>query len=297
LIETELIFLTGHVQESKNRAPSKKLNKGNNEMSLFDKLKKTFGGGRLKKEQIERLQQSIHTAIADGEITGQELAYINGFYQDSELTPENFHKIKSEAFINAVNWVIQDRRVTEQEESILIHIAKQLEISPELQQWAKRQIQYFKLFSYIADGGELPIGTPANLILQKSEVCHLSVPVTLLEERVVSRQFTAGSRGVSVRLVKGVSLRFGQMRGQSYSIKDLVPVSNGYFIITNKRLVFSGNTKSISTAFNKLLDLQLWADALQFTSTTRQKPVIVKFDAPEESELSGLIISRLLDEN
>lgn len=265
-------------------------------MNLFEKLKQTFGGGKLKKEQIQRLQQSIYTAVSDGEIDGREIAYINGFYEDSELTAEDFQKIKSEVFCHSVNLAINDRRVTEQEESALICIAKQLEISPQLQQWAKQQIQYFKLFSYIEGGGELPSGNPANLILQKGEVGHLCIPGELMEERVISRQFSGGSRGVSVRLVKGVSVRFGQMRGHSFSVKDLVPVSSGYFVVTSKRLVFSGNAKSVSTAFDKLLDLQLWADALQFTSTSRQKPVIVKFEVAEDSELSGLVISRLLNE-
>ena len=76
----------------------------------------------------------------------------------------------------------------------------------------------------------------------------------------------------------------------------MVPVSEGYFIVTNQRIVFSGDKKSVATPFNKLIDLQVYADAIQFAVSNRQKPVIVKFNTAEESELSALIVSRLIND-
>jgi hypothetical protein len=80
------------------------------------------------------------------------------------------------------------------------------------------------------------------------------------------------------------------------SQSGLVPVSEGYFIITNKRLVFSGNRKSVSTNLDKLLAIEVYADGLMLSSTSRQKPTFIKFERPPEAELAAVLISRVLNE-
>jgi hypothetical protein len=266
-------------------------------MGFLDKIKQSFGNNKLKKEQVERLRESLRNAIADGVLTEQELVYINGFYADSALSPEDFQKLKSELFTEIVHSAIADRRVTEHESQTIFTIAHQLELSPEWVQWAREQIQYYALFHNIESGGALPVGSAPNLILQKGEVCHLSIPAQLLEERVINRQYVGGSQGVSIRLMKGVTYRIGQQRGHIQSQSGLIPISDGYFIITNKRLVFSGNKKSVVSLLDKLIDFQLYADALQFSVSNRQKPTTIRLARLEEVEISGLIVSRLLNGN
>lgn len=265
-------------------------------MGFLDIIKESFGTGKLKKEQIDRLKESITTAVSDGKLTEQELGGINIFFADSELSIEDFQKLKSSAFVQVVQKAIADKRITDQEKESVFTIAQQLDVLPEWFEWARQQIQYYSLFYYIESGGTLPVGTPQNLILQKGESCHLCIPAFLLEERVISRQYSGGSQGISIPIVKGIRYSVGKQRGSMQSIRGIVPVSEGYFIITNKRLVFSGDKKSTSTVFNKLIDLQLFNDGLKYTSTSRQKPFIVKFTRIEESEICGLIISRLLND-
>ncbi|MBA3632019.1 MAG: hypothetical protein H0W58_04280 [Acidobacteria bacterium] len=265
-------------------------------MGFLDKIKQSFGTGKLKKEQTDRLQESLSTAILDGKLADKELYYINSFFADSALSIEDFQKLKSGVFVQVVQKAIADKRVTDQEKESIFTIARQLDVLPECVEWARQQIQYYSLFYYIESGGTLPIGTPQNLILQKGENCNLCIPAILLEERVVSRQYSGGSQGISIPIVKGIRYSVGKQRGSMQSISGIVPVSEGYFIITNKRLVFSGNKKSTSTAFNKLIDLQLFNDGLKYSSTSRQKPFIVRFTKVEESEMCGLIISRLLND-
>lgn len=265
-------------------------------MGFLDKIKNTFSSGKLKKEQIEKLRESIWAAVADGEITDQEFEYINSFYTDSELSPENFQKLRSEIFVQVVQQAIADKRVGEEELQVLNHLIKRLEISPEVEAWAQEHVQYYSLFAQIESGQPLQEIQPVGLILQKNEIGYLCLPADWLEERVISRNYVGGNRGVNVRIMKGISYRVGQQRGQIQSQMGMVVVSEGYFIITNKRLVFSGNRKSVSTTFEKLLDLQVFSDALNFSTSTRQKPVIIKLSKSEEAELCGVLISRLINE-
>lgn len=265
-------------------------------MGIFDKLKSSFSTGKLKKEQIERLRESIWNAVSDGQITEQELQYINGLYAESEMSQEDFDKLRNEIFLQVVHQAIADRRVVQSELNSINHLIDRLEISPEIKAWAERQIQYYSLFALIESGAPLPTGSASGLILQRGEVCHLSLPAILVEERVVSRNWQGGSRGVNLRLVKGVSFRVGQQAGQMVSQSGIVPISEGYFVITNKRLVFSGDRKSVTTPIANLVDLHVFADGLNYSVTTRQKPVIIRLPVPEEAELCALVITRLINE-
>ena len=266
-------------------------------MGLFETLKSKLTVGKLKKEQIDRLEQAIWRAVSDGVIDDRELSYINGFYTGSELSQGDFDKIRSEIFRSVVMQSIRDRRVTDSELKSLNNLIERLEIAPDVEAWAQQQIQYYREIARIEGGGELMSGNPTGLILQKNELCHLSLPAVLMEERVLSRNYAGGSRGVNIRIMKGVSYRMGQQRGQMTSQSGMVAISDGYFIATNKRLVFSGDRKSVSTSFAKLMDMHVFSDGVTFSSSQRQKPVIVKLSSEQEAEMAGVLISRLLSEN
>jgi hypothetical protein len=265
-------------------------------MGLFEKLTSSFGSGKLKKEQVERLREAIWNALADGRIDDQELSYIQGFYSDSELTKEDFKKLCSEIFQAVVEQAIADKRVSEWELASLNNILERFNIDPAMEAWAQEKIQYFREISRIESGAPLQTGNPTGLILQKSEVCYLSLPAQLYEERVVSRNYTGGSQGVSIRIVKGLTYRVGQQRGQMISQTGMTLISDGFLVVTNKRIVFSGSRKSVSTPLDKLLDLHVFADGINFSTTQRQKPVIVRLSKPEEADLVGVLLSRVLSE-
>jgi len=76
----------------------------------------------------------------------------------------------------------------------------------------------------------------------------------------------------------------------------IVPISDGYFVITNKRLVFSGDRKSVTTTIDNLVDLHVFSYGLNYSVTARQKPVIIRLSVPEEAELCALVITRLINE-
>lgn len=265
-------------------------------MGIFEKLKNTLTVGKLKKDQIERLRQSIWTAVADGFIDDRELEYINGCFLGSDLTVEEFQSVRTEVFCSIVQQAIADRRVNASELKTINHIIERLEIPREVEAWAEAQVQYYVEIARIEAGGELRTGNPTGLILQKGEVCYASIPASLIEERVVARNYVGGNQGLNVRIMKGVSYRIGQQRGQMTSQSGMVQVSDGYFIVTNKRLVFSGTRKSVSTPYSKLLDLHVYADGLNFSSASRQKPVIVRLSRIEEADMCGVLISRIINE-
>ena len=265
-------------------------------MSFLTNITHPFQKRKIRKEQLQEIEERLMTAVSDGQITDDKLAGVDSFFNESALTAEEYQKVRCDVFAKIVYKAIEDRRVTDDELALLNNVIEKLAIPPEVERWANDKIGYFRWFSKIESGGELPVGTPSNLILQKDEKCHLSIPGSLIEERVVRSNYVGGSRGVSFKIAKGVRYRVGQNRGHIQSERGMVPVSEGYFIVTNQRIVFSGDKKSVETTFKKLIDLQVYSDAIQFAVSNRQKPVIVRFNTPEESELSALIVSRLIND-
>lgn len=118
------------------------------------------------------------------------------------------------------------------------------------------------------DAGMPPEVTNPPINLQSGEKTHLVVSAQLLEERVVGRRYEGGSHGVSFRVMKGVSYRVGASRGRSVSVRGIVPVSSGWFCITNQRLVFSGNAKSFTVDRKKVLSTQIHSDGITISPET-----------------------------
>ncbi len=266
-------------------------------MGFLDKIKQPFQKGRIRKELLADFQERLLEIASNGPIANEKLVALSAEMNEGEITAEESQKIRSDVFAQLVYESIEDRRVTDDELARLNLVIEKLSIPTEVQKWANDKIGYFRWFSKIESGGELPTGRPSNLILQNREKCHLSIPGSLIEERVIKSNYVGGSRGVSFKIAKGVRYRVGQNRGHIQSERGMVPVSEGYFIVTNQRIVFSGDKKTVATPFNKLIDLQVYSDAIQFAVSNRQKPVIVRFDAPEQSELSALIVSRLINDD
>lgn len=160
------------------------------------------------------------------------------------------------------------------------------------------QIDYFELLHSIetAPFEHLPATWSSSVVLKPDEIDFFSVSTAMLEERVVNRQIVGGSHGVSIRLMKGVSYRVGQSRGRIETQKGLVPISFGELTITNFRLVFNGDRKSVNAPYEKLQNIEIFSDGLRFSLTSRQMPVTLQFYSQESLEIAGMYISRMLNQ-
>jgi hypothetical protein len=141
--------------------------------------------------------------------------------------------------------------------------------------------------------GHLPEVVNPPIIQKFGEKTHFACGASLIEERVISRTTVGGSRGVSVRIMKGVSVRMGAYRGQSVANRGLVPVSDGSFCITNQRIAFVGTTKSFSVDRTKVLSIQLYADGLGLAPASGPSRII-RFTDGASVAIAREILNHLL---
>ena len=110
--------------------------------------------------------------------------------------------------------------------------------------------------SHVAVSGALPFN------FQKGEqLVWLFNGVNYLEDKT-RREYVGGSRGVSVRVVKGVYYRVGAYQGHSISHTERTVVDTGLLAITNKSLYFGGSQKSFRIAFPKIVSFQPYSDGI-----------------------------------
>lgn len=81
-------------------------------------------------------------------------------------------------------------------------------------------------------------------------------------EEKTGRKYVAGSRGVSMRVCKGVYYRVGDTKGHSESYQYHADLGRGYFVITNKNIIFTGS-KPVKIPISKILSYTAYSDGIE----------------------------------
>ena len=128
-------------------------------------------------------------------------------------------------------------------------------------------------------GHFIEIGT--TLFLKPGEVCYAEVGAGMLKE-VVQREFRGGSQGISVPLGHGVRYRTGAFRGHMVTIGTHWQVADsGMLTVTDKRVVYHGDRKTLEFSFDKLATLNVYSDAIDLGVTSRQATSSFRVFEPE----------------
>lgn len=98
--------------------------------------------------------------------------------------------------------------------------------------------------------------------LQKNESAVWAFPGSRYLEDKVRRQYVGASRGVSIRIAKGVYYKVGQFRGQAIETTERVHIDTGLVLFTNKNIYFAGPQKSLRLPFQKIVTFEPFSDGI-----------------------------------
>jgi len=244
---------------------------------------------RKKSKDKKDFFSSLIKAAEDGRLSDDEINEIQARFKELELTVDDLEGIRVQAYNAALHAVKSDAIITAEEEKELEKLQKFLKIPESEIAISKKELSRLRLLTEIQKGNP-PYTSVPNVILQKSEAAYWSEPASILEQRVVRRRYEGGSHGVSIRIAKGLSYRVGAHRGQVVTDKEVQAVSSGELIITTKRVIFRGNTKSFNLRLNKLLELKFYSDGVRLTDD-KGKPRIVRFSDKSNTDIVNAILA------
>ena len=103
----------------------------------------------------------------------------------------------------------------------------------------------------------------APIILSKGEValwCYNNV--TMYQEKV-KREYVGRTNGFSFRIVKGVRYRIGGFKGHPVETSFMENMGLGSLYITNKNIIFMGQTRSIKVPYTKIIGINPYSDGME----------------------------------
>lgn len=232
-----------------------------------------------QKSYLRGYADALGRMLMDRNLSPSELAALQAQQMSLGLDPAGIRNVHRDAFVHMSNAVLLDGVVTEQELQALEDVGNALGVD-----WTDLPTQHLHTYQVAyscmqIQKGQLPVLDPNRTAIRElpGETVHAEVPAQILDERVVSRQYVGGSTGMSFRVCKGVSYRFGATRGRSIPVTAVVPVDRGVLSITSKRIAFIGTKKSFSSDWQKVLSAEPMLDGVQLAFQARSKSATVQY--------------------
>ena len=224
----------------------------------------------------EHYRNGLKHALLDGALSDSEKTSLIrastsfGLPADIQaaIYKDEVHAVVQQAFNDA----IKDRRLTPNEEQRLAQIRANLDVTWTHDDNTEDLIDRFKLLARI-ENGDLPVLTPP-IRVQRGEQCHAEFPSTLRELRKVTKRINYRGPSGSIRIIKGLSYRYGSRSVTRVTSEELTTIDSGVLYISNKRLLFNGTNKNVSLQLKRILHFTLYADGIRIEKDSGRDQVL-----------------------
>jgi hypothetical protein len=206
-------------------------------------------------------------------ITSSSDAIVSVVHRINQIADQSFvsevetKELSTTAWSTAVDHSLQYGVLNEEVEERLVDLKEGLSISSEdlrhtgawdrlVKSAVLRDLMHGVIPKRIQWDGDLPLN------FQKSEqLVWIFQHSEYLEEKT-SRQYIGGSRGISVRIMKGVYYHVSGFKGRTIDRTERVHVDTGLVAVTTKHLYFSGTKRSFRIPYTKVVSFEPFSNGL-----------------------------------
>lgn len=185
----------------------------------------------------------------------------------------------------AVEAAFEDGVLTKEEESNLVDIQNHFELD-------QKDLDKNGAFSKVVKGvvlrellnGTIPekVTVKGNLPfnLQKDEKLIWIFQGVQYYEQKTRRHYEGGSRGVSIRVAKGVYFRTSGFSAHPVETTETIHIDTGILAATSKHLYFAGGAKSFRVPYKKIVSFEPYSDGIgiQRDATTAKPQTFITGD-------------------
>lgn len=166
----------------------------------------------------------------------------------------------------AVERAFEDGVLSRSEEKALTGLARKFSLSPDElnRKGAQDRVERGAILRAVLEGDfpELAIQGSLPFNLQKTEkLVWVFQDVDYFEERLRTR-YEGGSRGVSVRVARGVYYRVGGFKGERVQTAETVHADTGLLGLTDRHLYFAGSSKRFRIRYDKIVAFEPYSDGI-----------------------------------
>ena len=148
----------------------------------------------------------------------------------------------------------QEEKQQEEKERKIVEEAKEKELESLKERWEEKKKEF--------STNGLPIINSEALQLTKNEVCHFAGDACFCKVKQQTVGYEGGNRGVSFRVMKGISFRVGNYQGH-YIKQEIIERTNGLIYLTSKKIIFSAIKNSSVIQYKDIISLDTADDMLQ----------------------------------
>lgn len=193
---------------------------------------------------------------------------IQHIIQESYIDKKSFDNILCSTFDEAIESYLNDGIIDSAEEQTIARFIQYSGLS-QMSLNANKSLEKFlqaKVLRDIISGNtptpQITITGDFPFLLSKSErLVWLFRNITLYQQKI-KREYVGRSRGISVRIMKGVYYRTGGFKGHPIETTIMQRISCGSVCLTDKHIYFSSPEKSLKIPYSKILSIESYSNGI-----------------------------------
>jgi hypothetical protein len=210
-------------------------------------------------------RKAFREAVKDGALSDAEKAALSAH----QVEPSYIDEVRRQHFLDATAPLRQTietaRRMSPEQEAELVTQAERLEITPD---FGGDYEAFRDLWLAENEGRSLlrPIDPPMNL--KRGESCYFAMPATWRRLKTIRQRIGYAGFSTSIRIVRGVSFRVGNVNPRYEESEELVDQAEGTLAITGSRVIFHGDRKSTTIALGRILAVEPFDGGLEISKAS-----------------------------
>jgi hypothetical protein len=234
-------------------------------------------------------RKAFREAVKDGALTDTEKSALS----THEAQPSYIDEVRRQHFLDATAHLRQtietSRRMSPEQEAELVSLAERLEITPD---FGGDYEAFRDLWLAETEGRSLLRAIDPPVHLKRGESCYFAMPATWQRLKTIRQRIGYAGFSTSVRIVRGVSFRVGNVNPRFEESDELVDQAEGSLIITGSRVIFHGDRKSTTVALGRILAVEPFDGGLEISKASGPNEIFV-MDALA-TELAVVVLEQVL---
>lgn len=199
---------------------------------------------------LKEFHAEVFAAVKDGKLTEEEIATLESKKEELGLTEDALSAVKQELYVAAFQSIHEDRVVTDDEWDELQHIQDYLGLSDQEIAKTKKDLYRMRIMSEIKKGN-LPVAQTDLLVPDDDELVHWAEPVDIALHSE--------------------------------------PADQGHLVITSKRIVLRGNSKTTVLNLTQMIGADCTVDGAVLHVKNRQT-IKIRYRTKGNHNIAGSIL-------